>query len=126
MSVDPQPPRGNGDLQGLVATATVLLPSVEAKLFVSFILDANTLWAWPMSIGNVDCRIKKAYGPDIEYVPSFGSALWPLTNDGHVISIEKIRKAVLQRMSKSTPDDNHACFLDSCIEATLEYEVVEQ
>ncbi len=46
--------------------------------------------------------------------------------DGHVISIEKIRNAVLQRMSKSTPDDNHACFLDSCIEATLEYEVDEQ
>ena len=43
----------------------------------------------------------------------------------HVISIEKIRNNVLQRMSKSTPDDNHACFLDSCIEATLEYEVVE-
>jgi hypothetical protein len=69
VSVDPQPPQGNGDLQGLVATATVLLPSVQAKLFVSFILDADTLWAWPMSIGNVDCQIKKAYGPDIEYVP---------------------------------------------------------
>lgn len=128
MSVDPQPPRGNGDLQGLVATATVLLPSVKAKLFVSFILDADTLWAWPMSIGNVDCQIKKAYGPDIEYVPSFRGVLWPLAKltDGRVISIEKIRNAVLQRMSKSTPDDNHACFLDSCIEATLEYEVVEQ
>lgn len=77
-----------------------------------------------MSIGNVDCQIKKAYGPDIEYVPP----LWPLAKltDGHVISIEKIRNGVLQRMSKSTPDDNHACFLDSCIEATLEYEVVEQ
>jgi hypothetical protein len=47
-------------------------------------------------------------------------------DDGHVISIEKIRYAVLQRMSKSTPDDNHACFLDSCIEATLDYEVLEQ
>jgi hypothetical protein len=46
--------------------------------------------------------------------------------DGRVISIEKIRSAVLQRMSRSTPDDNHACFLDSCIEATLEYEVVAQ
>jgi hypothetical protein len=58
-----------------------------------------------MSIGNVDCQIKKAYGPDID--------------------IERIRNTVLQRMSKSTPDDNHACFLDSCIEATLDYEVVE-
>jgi hypothetical protein len=38
-------------------------------------------------------------------------------------STEKIRTAVLQRMSKSTPDDNHACFLDACIEATLEYQV---
>ena len=46
--------------------------------------------------------------------------------NGRVISIEKIRNDVLQRMSKSTPDDNHACFLDSCIEATLEYEVDER
>jgi hypothetical protein len=69
VSVDPRPPRGNGDLQGLVATATVLLPSVKVKLFVSFILDADTLWTWPMSIGNVDCQIKKAYGPEIEYAP---------------------------------------------------------
>lgn len=127
MSVDFQPQRRNGDLQGLVATATVLLPSVKAKLFVSFILDADTLWAWPMSIGNVDCQVKKAYGPDIEYVPSFGSVLClAKLIVGHVTSTEKIRNGVLQRMSKSTPDDNHACFLDSCIEATLEYEVVEQ
>jgi hypothetical protein len=66
VSVDPQPPSKNGDLQGLVATATVLLPSVHVKLFVSFILDNDTLWAWPMSIGNVDCKIKQAYGPDVE------------------------------------------------------------
>jgi kinetochore protein Spc7/SPC105 len=66
VSVDLEPPRDNGDLQGLVATATVLLPSVKAKLFVSFILDNNTLWAWPASIGNVDCKIKKAYGPDVK------------------------------------------------------------
>jgi len=39
-----------------------------------------------------------------------------------VFSIEKIRNAVLQRMAKSTPDDSHACFLDACIEATLEYD----
>jgi hypothetical protein len=63
---DPEPLRGNGDLQGLVATATVILPSVKGKIFVSFILDNDTLWAWPASIGNVDCKIKKAYGPDIE------------------------------------------------------------
>ena len=84
-----------------------------------------------MSIGNVDCQIKKAYGPDIEYVDPLlwlVVFLWPLANltDGRMNSIEKIRKAVLQRMSRSTPDDNHACFLDSCIEATLEYEAVEQ
>jgi hypothetical protein len=67
VSVDPQqPPLGNGDLQGIVATATVLLHSVKAKILVSFILDNDTLWAWPASIGNVDCKIKKSYGPDIE------------------------------------------------------------
>jgi len=67
VSVDPeQPPRGNGDLQGIVATATVLLHNVKAKISVSFILDNDTLWAWPASIGNVDCKIKKSYGPDIE------------------------------------------------------------
>lgn len=76
-----------------------------------------------MTIGNVDCQIKKAYGPDIEYA-SF-RILWSSLTDGPVVSIEKIRNTVLQRMSRSTPDDNHACFLDSCIEATLEYEVVE-
>jgi len=79
------------------------LPSVKAKLYVSFVLDIDTLWSWPTSIGNVDCRIKKAYGPEVD--------------------IEKIRTAVLQRMSQSTPDNNHACFLDSCIEATMEYEL---
>ncbi|KAI0004111.1 Spc7 kinetochore protein-domain-containing protein [Russula compacta] len=105
LSVDPTPPRGNGDLQGVVATATVLLPSVKAKLYVSFILDTNALWAWPTSIGDVDCKIKKAYGPDID--------------------IDQIRNAILHRMSKSTPDDNHACFLDACIEATLQFELVE-
>ncbi|KAI0257325.1 Spc7 kinetochore protein-domain-containing protein [Lactifluus subvellereus] len=105
VSVDPHPPRSDGDLQGLVATATVLLPSVKAKLYVSFVLDTDTLWAWPTSIGNIDCKIEKAYGPDVD--------------------IENIRTAVLQRMSKSTPDDNHACFLDACIEATLEYQVDE-
>jgi len=46
-----------------------------------------------------------------------------LTQCTRLISTEKIRRAVLQRLSKSTPDDNHACFLDSCIEATQEYEV---
>jgi hypothetical protein len=51
--------------------------------------------------------------------------LWLWLTDGPVVSIERIRNTVLQRMSKSTPDDNHACFLDSCIEATLDYEVVE-
>jgi len=105
VSVDPQPPRDNGDIQGLTATATVLLPRVKAKLYVSFILDTDTFWAWPTSIGSVDCKIKKAYGPDID--------------------IEKIRNAVLQRMTKSTPDDNHACFLESCMEATLAYEAAK-
>lgn len=83
MSVDPQPLEGNGDLEGLVATATVLLPSVKAKLFVSFILDSDTLWAWPMSIGNVDCEIRKAYGPEMEYVsPSFSLCGPSLTLNG--------------------------------------------
>jgi kinetochore protein Spc7/SPC105 len=68
VSVDPYPSRGDDDHQGLVATATVLLPSVKAKLYVSFILGTDTFWGWPMTIGNVDCEIKKAYGPDIEYV----------------------------------------------------------
>ncbi|KAI9511777.1 Spc7 kinetochore protein-domain-containing protein [Russula earlei] len=104
VSVTPQPPRGNSDLQGLVTTATVLLASVKAKLYVSFILNNDVLWAWPSSIANVDCEIEKSYGPDID--------------------LEKIRQAILQRMSTCTPDDNHACFLDACIEATLEYEVV--
>ncbi|KAH9982703.1 Spc7 kinetochore protein-domain-containing protein [Lactifluus volemus] len=105
VSLDPYPPRGDDDHHGLQATATVLLPSVKAKLYVSFILDADTFWGWPMTIGNVDCEIKKSYGPDID--------------------IQKIRAAILQRMSRSTPTDNHACFLDACIEATLDYKVVE-
>ena len=67
VSVEPQPPRDGGEHQGLIMTATVLLPSVKAKLYVSFVLDIDTLWRWPSSIGNVDCRIKKAYGPEVEY-----------------------------------------------------------
>ncbi|KAI9444980.1 Spc7 kinetochore protein-domain-containing protein [Lactarius indigo] len=102
VTVEAQPLRNDGQHQGLVATATVLLPSVRAKLYVSFVLNTDTFWGWPSSIGNVDCRIKKAYGPEVD--------------------IEKIRTAVLRRMSQSTPDNNHACFLDSCIEATTEYD----
>ena len=45
----------------------VLLPSVKAKLYISFVFDIDTLWRWPSSIGNVDCRIKKAYGAEVEY-----------------------------------------------------------
>ncbi|KAH9178909.1 hypothetical protein EDB89DRAFT_2063822 [Lactarius sanguifluus] len=100
--VEPQPLRNDGQHQGLTATAMVLLPRVRAKLYVSFVLDIDTFWGWPTSIGTVDCRIKKAYGPEVD--------------------IEKIRIAVLRRMSQSTPDNNHACFLDSCIEATTEYD----
>ncbi|KAI9462336.1 Spc7 kinetochore protein-domain-containing protein [Lactarius psammicola] len=76
VSVEPQSPRDDGRHQGLIATATVLLPSVRAKLFVSFVLDIDTFWGWPTSIGGVDCRIKKAYGPEVD--------------------IEKIRTAVLR------------------------------
>ncbi|KAI0308028.1 Spc7 kinetochore protein-domain-containing protein [Multifurca ochricompacta] len=108
VSVYPQLSGVDGDLDGLIVTATILLPSSKAKLYVSFVLDTDTLWAWPTSIRNVGCKIKKAYGPDID-----------------TISIENIRTTILQRMAKSTPDDNHACFLDACIEATLEYELVE-
>ncbi|KAH9004218.1 Spc7 kinetochore protein-domain-containing protein [Lactarius hatsudake] len=100
--VEPQPLRNDGQHQGLIATAMVLLPRVRAKLYVSFVLDIDTFWGWPTSIGTVDCRIKKAYGPEVD--------------------IEKIRTAILRRMSQTTPDNNHACFLDSCIEATTEYD----
>jgi hypothetical protein len=69
--VDPYSESSQGDdvHQGLVATATVLLPRVKAKLYVSFILDTDTFWGWPAAIGNVDCTIKKAYGPEIEFFP---------------------------------------------------------
>ncbi|KAI0274874.1 Spc7 kinetochore protein-domain-containing protein [Gloeopeniophorella convolvens] len=103
ITVEAQPPRGDGETPGLVTTATVLLPSVKAKLLVSFLLDTDTLWEWPMTIGRVDCRVRKAYGPDFD--------------------TDKIRTTILQRMARATPDDNHACFLDACIEATVDYEV---
>jgi len=59
--------QGDGDILELVAKASVLLPSVEAKIDISFIFDTDTFWSWPSTIGSVGCTVEKAYGPDIEY-----------------------------------------------------------
>ncbi|KAI0067956.1 hypothetical protein BV25DRAFT_895566 [Artomyces pyxidatus] len=98
LTVEPLP----APATGAIATATVLLSRVRAKIYVSFVLDAETLWDWPMSIGSIQCQVRKAYGPAVD--------------------IDKIADALRERLAQATPDDNHACFLDACIEATMEYE----
>ncbi|KAI0052899.1 Spc7-domain-containing protein [Auriscalpium vulgare] len=98
LTVDALPPAKDGTVTGAIASADVLLPSAKAKVVVSFILDADTMSRWPMSIGGVRCQVKKAYGRD------------------------KIRAAVQEFVAQTNPDDNHACFLDACVDATYEYQ----
>jgi hypothetical protein len=48
---------------GFKAIATIMLPNIEAKAFVSFILDTATFSSWPMSIGATKCEVEVVYGP---------------------------------------------------------------
>jgi hypothetical protein len=48
---------------GFRAKAIVLFPNLKAKALVSFIFDADTFSAWPISINSVRCEVEVAYGP---------------------------------------------------------------
>jgi len=115
-SVDLKPPQGKpAKFQGSSQQPQSITEAVKAKLFVSFILDADTLCGVAYVDRNSIARLRR---PPVVTLrrPLFGSALVALaklTDGKRVISIEKIRNGVLQRMLKSPPDDNHARFLDS-------------
>jgi hypothetical protein len=47
----------------LRATATVVLPNVKSKAFISYIFDWETYSRWPLSIASLKCDVKLAYGP---------------------------------------------------------------
>ena len=51
----------------LRATATVMLPRVKGKTYISFILDKDTFTRWPLSVRGLKVDAKVAYG-DVQYV----------------------------------------------------------
>ncbi|TFY83040.1 hypothetical protein EWM64_g970 [Hericium alpestre] len=101
LAIDPMPAAKNGTVPGFKATATVLLPSIKSKIYISFIFTTDTLIGWPMSIPSMTHQVKVAYGP---------------------ADVESIRTALSKRLAQATPDDNHECLLDACAEATCDYE----
>ncbi|KAG6866877.1 hypothetical protein C0991_008814 [Blastosporella zonata] len=85
---------------GFKAKVMVVFPSVKAKAFISFVFGDNTFSYWPVTINTLEVEVEVAYG----------------AIDGEVIA-----KAVIDRLSQVTPEDNYACLLDACIEAQEMY-----
>lgn len=89
------------EYQGFKASASLLFQKQRAKATVSFVFDEELLAEWPFKIRALGCQVKVAYG-----------ALDP----------ELIHSAVMQRLSEASVEDNHACLLDACVEASSRYE----
>ncbi len=51
----------------LKATATIMLPRIKGKTFISYILDKDTYTRWPLSVRGLKVDAKVAYG-DVQYV----------------------------------------------------------
>ncbi|KAG6837858.1 hypothetical protein H0H93_013011 [Arthromyces matolae] len=81
---------------GFRAKVMVIFPSVKAKAFISFVFVGKAYSYWPVAIDTLEIEIEVAYGK---------------------IEREVIAKAVVDRLSQATAEDNYACLLDACIEA---------
>jgi len=94
-------PTTQKDNQGFKANASLLFQKPRAKAIVSFVFDQKLLARWPFKIRTLDCHVKVAYGG---------------------VDPELIHSAVMQRLSEASVEDNHACLLDACVEASSRYE----
>ncbi|KAG6891055.1 hypothetical protein C0995_014144 [Termitomyces sp. Mi166 len=81
---------------GFKAKVMVVFPSVKAKAFISFVFVGKAFSYWPVAINSLQIEVEVAYGQ---------------------VDREMIGKAVVDRLSQATPEDNYACLLDACIEA---------
>ncbi|KAI0757336.1 hypothetical protein C8Q80DRAFT_94776 [Daedaleopsis nitida] len=84
----------------LKATATVMLPGIKGKAFISFILDKDTYTRWPLSMQNLKVDVNVAYGE---------------------IQEDVILRGLLESLSGFTPALNYGCLLDACAEATGQF-----
>ncbi|KLO20428.1 Spc7-domain-containing protein [Schizopora paradoxa] len=96
-----EPLSSQTDCQGFKARATLLFQKQRAKATVSFIFNEELLARWPFKIRALECQVKVAYG---------------------AVDPELIHSAVMQRLSEASVEDNHACLLDACVEASSRYE----
>ncbi|KAG6919603.1 hypothetical protein DXG01_004267 [Tephrocybe rancida] len=78
------------------AKVMVVFPSMKAKAFISFVFAGNAFSYWPVAISSLQSEVEVVYGG---------------------IDRDMIAKAVVDRLSQATPEDNYACLLDACIEA---------
>ncbi|TDL28754.1 hypothetical protein BD410DRAFT_781291, partial [Rickenella mellea] len=84
----------------LRATASILFPKPMSKALVSFVFKSEMVETWPMSIRSIGCEVQVVYG---------------------TAESEIIKNAIMDRLDQATVEDNHACLLDACVEATTRY-----
>ncbi|KAI0735508.1 Spc7 kinetochore protein-domain-containing protein [Earliella scabrosa] len=84
----------------LRATATVMLPRVKGKTYISFILDKDTFTRWPLSVRGLKVDAKVAYGD---------------------VQDEVILQGLLENLSGVTPARTFGCLLDACVDATSQF-----
>ncbi|EJD04390.1 uncharacterized protein FOMMEDRAFT_155520 [Fomitiporia mediterranea MF3/22] len=102
LTLEPLAPQDDdGTPIGLKAVASILIHKHKTKLLVGFMFNPEVLSSWPFSIRKLQVEVKTAYGK---------------------INSEDMRSAVLQRLSEASIENNHACLLDSCVEAAQRFE----
>ncbi|KAL5495664.1 hypothetical protein ACEPAI_1127 [Sanghuangporus weigelae] len=85
----------------LRVVASMLFSKRTTKVLVAFVFMPEVLAGWPFVIRKLQCEVKTVYG---------------------TIDPEEIRSAIMERLSESSIEDNHACLLDSCVEAASRFE----
>ncbi|KAL5534634.1 hypothetical protein ACEPAG_1097 [Sanghuangporus baumii] len=85
----------------LRVVASILFSKRATKVLVAFVFTPEVLAGWPFVIRKLQCEVKTVYG---------------------TIDPEEIRSAIMERLSESSIEDNHACLLDSCVEAASRFE----
>lgn len=105
----------------LKATATVMLPSIKGKTFISFISDKDTYTRWPLSVHGLKVDVKVAYGNIQCVLIVLPLYLCPDHGQLHMCRSEVILQGLLESLSTVTPARNFGCFLDACVQATEQY-----
>ncbi|KAG6817627.1 hypothetical protein H0H87_006255 [Tephrocybe sp. NHM501043] len=86
---------------GYKAKVMIMFPSMKAKAFISFVFGEKAFSYWPVTVNSLEVEVEVAYG---------------------AIDRDVIAKAVVDRLSEATPEDNYACLLDACIGAQEIYD----